>query len=381
MKIAILGGGISGLSAAWYLLKKHPTATISLFEASERLGGWIQTTQSGPFLFEQGPRTFQTARCPALLRLIEEIGLGKELEYSVPGSRYLWHGGKLRTMGSFWPQLLGLMARALVTSPQVEKDESIYEFGCRRFGKRATELFLDPLALGIYAGDIRKLSIRSCFPFLTRKRLFVQKNHGLFSLRRGMGSLVDKLASLPIDIHLRCPVQKIRPDGILAGEQFYPADLIISALPDPEIASLAQTVLSIRYEPLTVVNLGYHGDLLSQKGYGYLIPTMEKEQVLGVIWDSSLFPVAGQTKLTVMVRGRAEVDAALDALARHLQLLKNPDAALLKRAQIPQYEVGHADRVAAFEKGVQRRWPNVRLTGNYLTGASVEACLQRGMVI
>lgn len=378
MRIAILGGGISGLSAAWQLLQKHPTAKISLFEASAHLGGWIQTTQSGPFLFEQGPRTFQTARCPTLLRLIEQLGLKKDLIHATPGPRYLWHGGKLRTMGSFWPQLLKMVGRSFFTSPHAAEDESIYEFGCRRFGRRATELFLDPLALGIYAGDIRKLSIRSCFPFLVGKRVLMQKSSGLFTLRRGMGSLIDALAQLPMDIHLRCPVQKLTHDGIVAGDQFYPADLIVSALPAPEIASLAQTILSIRYEPLTIVNLGYHGHVLPKRGYGYLVPTMEKEQVLGVVWDSSVFPVEGQTKLTVMVRGHAGScqNIALEALVRHIQLSKNPDAVLVQRAQIPQYEVGHAKRVAAFEKALKGRFPKVRLIGNYLTGASVEACVR-----
>ncbi|MDE3045379.1 MAG: protoporphyrinogen oxidase [Verrucomicrobiota bacterium] len=379
MKIAILGGGISGLSAAWFLLKKYPDAKISLFEASPRLGGWIDTHQAGPFLFEQGPRTFQTARCPELLQLIKELGLQKEVIYSDPAAsrRYLWHQGKLRSLGSFWHRWIALLLRDLATSPQVDGDESVYSFGCRRFGRKATELFLDPIALGIYGGDIRKLSVRSCFSFLCDQRLCFQKRGkgGLFTLRRGMWTLIETLACLPIDIHLSCPVQKICLDGIIAKGHFHPADLVVSALPAPQISILTGILLSVHYETLTVVNLGYRGDHLPKRGYGYLVPSQEKEKLLGMIWDSAVFPTLGQTKLTAMLRGEGNLSWALEAAERHLKLFKHPDAFFLKKTAIPQYEVGHADRVAAFEKRVQKKMPHLRLTGNYLRGASVEGCL------
>ena len=90
MKIVILGGGISALSAAWYLQNQNPSAEITLLEKENRLGGWIET---GPFQFEKGPRTFLVARSRALLHLIEEVGLKDDLLFSHPSTsrRFLWH--------------------------------------------------------------------------------------------------------------------------------------------------------------------------------------------------------------------------------------------------------------------------------------------------
>ena len=87
MKVAILGGGISGLSAAWAIHKQHPRAKISLFEKGANLGGWIQSRKSGPFQFELGPRTFATGRSKELLQLIREVGLNEQLIYSDPAAK------------------------------------------------------------------------------------------------------------------------------------------------------------------------------------------------------------------------------------------------------------------------------------------------------
>ena len=79
--VIILGGGISGLSARYYLTKHHPKVRVSLLEKEEQIGGVIKT-EKGPFFFERGPRTFKTSRCPTLLSLIDELGLTKQLIFS-----------------------------------------------------------------------------------------------------------------------------------------------------------------------------------------------------------------------------------------------------------------------------------------------------------
>ena len=86
MKVLILGGGITGLSAAWYLLQKHPHAQITLLEKTNRLGGFIQTSREGGFLFEKGPRTFPLGRSPHLLSLIRDLGL--DIITAKPQKRY-----------------------------------------------------------------------------------------------------------------------------------------------------------------------------------------------------------------------------------------------------------------------------------------------------
>ena len=365
MKIAIVGGGISGLAAAWYARKKVPKAHITVYEASDRLGGWIQTKEIGEFSFELGPRTFQVARCPLLLEMIQENQL--ELIYSPTGTRYLWHKGSLHPMQSFWPTLLWAGIHDLFSRKADCEDETIYEFASRRCGKQVAELFFDPMAKGVFGGDIHKLSIRACFPLLHQtknilKTMMGQKDQGLFTVRGGMGRLIEALARVPDEVYLNTKVDRVE------------ADKVVVALPAAEAATFCHVPFDIRSESMTVVNLGYQGEILPKQGYGYLVPTREKELILGQIWDSSIFPTAGQTKVTTMVKGG--VAEALDAMERHLGITQKPDAIYSTEALIPQYEVGHLKRIAAFEQAVGKKY---LLTGNYFRGASVEACLRKSL--
>jgi oxygen-dependent protoporphyrinogen oxidase len=387
MRVAILGGGISGLSAAWYLLKKEPTAQIALFESSHRLGGWIESKTHSGFLFERGPRTFQTGRCPELLGMIRELSL--PLVFSAPGTKFLWHRGRLRSMRSFWPQLLRAALQDLVAPKGSVEDESIDAFARRRMGKKAAELFFDAMTKGVYGGDPRKLSLRASFPFLFEaeqnersllKSMLKQtrKEPGLFTLAHGMESLIDALKKLPLEIHLDAPVEEIRVEGVVVKGKFWPADLVVSALPGLEIARLTNIPLALRNEPISVVNFGFQGEILSKKGYGYLVPAREKEKILGQVWDTSIFPIPGQTKITSMVRGEDPIGIAQEALKRHLNVTELPVSIAVKEAQIPQYDVGHLNRIETFEKNLLSHFQGrLKLAGNYLFGASVEACLQR----
>jgi oxygen-dependent protoporphyrinogen oxidase len=391
MRVLILGGGISGLSSAWFILKKYPEAEVTLLEKEPRLGGCIDTKQQGNFLFEMGPRTFQRSRCPELLALIADVGLEKDLVFSDPTSsaRYLWVRGKLRTVASLWPHLAAAVIRDLVAPRGTAQEESIYEFASRRFGKKAAELFFDPLVKGVFGGDMRKLSLSACFPSLHEwektarsivlgacaKKSFKQPS-GLFTLRGGMHRLVQALCKTGMEIHKGCVVEAIRSDGVLAGGRLWTADLIISALPGSEIAKLCGIDFALRSESLTVVNLGYEGRG-ALKGYGYLVPSSEGEGLLGQIWDSSLFPEGPQMKMTSMVRSLDPERTALEAMRRHLEEFRMPSAIYQKTAWIPQYDVGHVAKIEQFETAVRCRFPNLQLVGNYLSGPSVEACITR----
>lgn len=385
----ILGGGISGLAAAWFLHKRFPQAKIVLLEGQKRLGGWIETQEINGFSFEMGPRTFQLSRCPELLQLIEEVGLKQDLLFSNPAAqkRYLLYHGKLRTIKSLWPHVIFAVVQDLFAPKGTLQEESIYEFARRRFGKFAAELFLDPLAKGVFGGDIRRLSLDACLPFLRTwekehrcitKALFSKnkQSSALFTLRGGMHRLIEKLANLPIEIHTDCPVQSIQEGGVLAGGRTWEADLIISALPGSELARLTRSDFFLSNESMSVVALGYSSDVLAKKGYGYLVPTIENEPLLGQIWDSCIFPSQGQTKVTSMVRAAAPHTAALDAMRRHLRVVSPPDAISIKKTEIPQYEVGHASKIAALHEDLNKRYPNLKLIGNYLKGASVESCIR-----
>ncbi|MBI5272504.1 MAG: protoporphyrinogen oxidase [Chlamydiia bacterium] len=401
MNIVILGGGISGLSAAWYVQQKYPHAAITLLEKSHRLGGWIQTYHGEGVLFELGPRTFQTARCSHLLALIQEMGLSNEVIYSDPaaGCRYLLYKGHLRSMASFIPMLIPGCIRDLFAAKTTVADESIYDFAKRRFGERIANTLFDPLTLGIYAGDIHKLSIRSCFPHFVHlekqwrsivlgsllSKKWGQKR-GLFTLRQGMQHLIQALAEkIHANIYLNTTVEAIRHDGVVANGRLFPAELIISALPGSVLGKLTGLLPEFEETDLWVVNLAFDGAILPKKGFGYLAPTQEKEKLLGMIWDSSVFPQQScglQTRVTAMMR-EGSVPLALDAARRHLQITASPSFSNVFFAQnaIPQFPVGYSQRLAEFEKKMILEFPHLFCCGNYLQGASVDACIARAMRI
>lgn len=395
MKIVILGGGISGLSAAWFLAKKYERAQITLIEKESRLGGLVQTSYEGGFLFEKGPRTFQTSRCPNLLELIRELGLEGELIFSdrCASSRYLWSKGRLRSVASFLPQILPALLCEPFRAKGTSDDESIYEFASRRFGPKIAATLFDALTLGIYAGDIRKLSIRTCFPpFFQMERekgsvvlgLFFSKKKqgpkGLFTLQSGMNRLIERLAEKSaMKTILNTTVEAIRSDGVIANGIFYPADRIISALPGSTIGRLTGLWDDFLQTDLWVVSLAYAGDVLSKKGFGYLVPTQEKENLLGMVWDSSIFPkqnTQGETRVTAMMR-EGSVEAARDAMKRHLGVFQSPlfTSAFLAKRAIPQFQVGYWERLDRFEQEAKAKFPSLVLLGNYIKGASVDACI------
>ncbi len=397
MKILILGGGISGLSAAWYLRKKHPDAKITLLEKQRRFGGWIETFNSS----EKGPRTFAASRSQSLLQLIEEVGLKEELIFSPSGTRYLWHRGKLRPVGSFLPRMIPALIREFFVAPKKCEEETIYDFATRRFGRYAAETLFDPITLGIYAGDIRKLSVKSCFPTFCEweekhgslvRAMFARKKktglRGLFTLRRGMESLIEALRKqLPAELVLDTSVEEICPGGVFAGGKFWPADKIISALPGHVIGRLTHQWTDFPTASMWVVNLRFTENVLAKKGFGYLVPTQEKEALLGMIWDSSVFPTDGKTSLTAMIRPHGDADwakkTALDALQRHLNISAAPliEAHLAENA-IPQFELGYAKRLTRFQAELKETLPNLFLIGNYLDGGpSVDACIRKASLL
>ena len=395
MKTVILGGGLSALSVAWYLRKKNPNAQITLLEKEARVGGWIETRTQDGFCFELGPRTLARARSPLLLELIEELGLSPQLVSSCPEAnrRFLLKNGRLRSIRSFWPALLmGALREVWTPSSDSLHDESIDAFARRRFEDKIANLIFDPMTLGIYAGDTKKLSIRSCFrPFwewektdrsIILKMLTMKKGpSGLVTLQGGLETLILEMKrQLSIEIVTDCRVEAL-PSEVITSKGTFDAALVISALPAYEISRLTNISLHLPYRSIWVVHLGFVQRQLKQKGFGYLVPSQEMQNLLGMVWDSEIFASEEKTRLTAMVREESAnpVQDALDALKSHLHIEALPDyiSSHFAHLAIPQFEVGHEERMIAFEQEVKQKFPSLLLTGNYFTGASLEACLQR----
>jgi oxygen-dependent protoporphyrinogen oxidase len=433
--VVILGAGISGLSTAWFLKKKLGSSIqLTLLEESHQSGGWIQTIQSEDFLFETGPRSCRT-RGTGLetLQLIEELGLHNQIIGADPSAniRFLYYQQKLQSFPSsvfqfpFHPLLKGwkqAVWRDWQTSPSLKEDESIEEFCIRHFGKEWCDRLIDPFVSGIYAGDAKKLSVKSCFPQFWNwdqqhgsliRGMWNQKKEGatqtpfvahwarqpIFSFKSGMSCLIRALENqLEGDIHFSQPAKNLKmdSDGItieLNNKKLLQADYLISTIPALKLASLFQTpqkdisaqLQKMESTTVMVINLGYRESILKKAGFGYLIPFQEKESILGCVWDSVVFPsqnCSQQTRLTVMMGGaqhpfviedkQKSVELALTALEKHLNLKKKPDVihVTLARQAIPQYVVGHHQMLNQISQ-LLSAYPHLAISGHSFDGVSI----------
>jgi protoporphyrinogen/coproporphyrinogen III oxidase len=276
--VIIIGGGITGLAAAFELAQRG--VAFRLFEASERSGGLIRTEHADGFTIEAGPDSL-LAQKPAGVTLCEELGLGPRLiSTSPPRTAYVLKRGRLYPLPS--PSALGLpwtwrgiasytllpaSARArLALEPLVPRghvaDESVAAFFRRRFGAATVDLVAEPLLGGIHAGDVEALSVTSLFPRFPESeartgsvlRAFRRAHRpggteGLFrSLSSGMGELVSAIERrLPNgSIHHNAPVHALEREDtgwrISAGDGTLRAHAVIVAAPAHVAARLLSAV-------------------------------------------------------------------------------------------------------------------------------------------
>jgi len=198
MKLTIIGGGIAGLSAAYYATKNIPNAQITLIESSEYWGGKITTNRvtfdevpelsrgDGQFIIEGGPDTFLATK-PWGMALCKELGLGERLHGTNPDRKntYVLSKGRLFPLPDGLAMMIPTNVSAILRSrlvswfgkarmgldfiqpkKAVNGDESLGAFVSRRLGREAYENLIEPLMSGIYAGDGDQLSLASTFPYL-----------------------------------------------------------------------------------------------------------------------------------------------------------------------------------------------------------------------
>lgn len=207
-RIAVIGGGITGLAAAHRLRELLPAAQVSLFESSDRLGGLLQTVERDGYLIERSADMF-TTREPWALDLCQRIGLAEELINTDPRYRraFVVHRGKLvpvpegftlMSPAKVWPVIrtpllspLGKLRLAweyFIPGKRDDKDESLSSFALRRFGREAFERLIQPLIGGIYTADPDCLSMRATL----QQFVDFEKKYG--SLIRAMRSTQGKQA-------------------------------------------------------------------------------------------------------------------------------------------------------------------------------------------
>ena len=437
----VVGGGISGLVCAYALRKAGIGA--QLVEACPRPGGVIGSEVRDGFLLERGPQSFsgtiqlrhlcedlgisdQVVQAPP--RAPRYVLIGGELQ-PVPLSPPAFFMSSLVDGSTKWALVRDILGKSI--SP--DSDESVAAFVRRKFSPQLLDRLVGPFVSGIYAGDPERLSLRSAFPQLYEAektagsiirgmlRLAKSKNGPgerptLQSFREGSDTLVRALANkLGTALLTQTSATGIscQEDGSFdvrleshgGGESVSTRSLILATPTDvtgrllSRLDSSFETLLSsIDYAPVAVVSLGYRKKDVghSLDGFGFLVPRSARFRVLGSVWNSSLFPgraPAGNALLTSFVGGATDSAAAtlepqeLASLVHReispLLLIESApifsDVTLWPRA-LPQYNLGHADRLAAVAKACSR-FPGLLLTGNYLRGPAVGSCVDQALAV
>jgi oxygen-dependent protoporphyrinogen oxidase len=320
-------------------------------------------------------------------------------------------------------------------------DESIDAFARRRAGNQAADVFADALVSGIYAGDPKLLSLPACFPRLAdlereygsvikgfareaKKRRAAAAARGeeyerpgkMWSFAGGLRVLVETLtAQLKIAPILGVGIRSIRKEGddrrplwrIQAdGQDSWDADAVVLTCPAHQQAKivgeldhdLAMQIGAIPYNRIAVVALGYRQTDVPTPldGFGYIAPQNTRRDLLGVQWCSSIYPQRapdGCVLLRAMCGGwhRADIvdwdnQRLLQAVRKELQLAMNVRAEPMFHKivrwdkAIPQYHLGHLDRVARIE-GRMTQHPGLFLGGNAYRGVALNDCTEQGAVI
>ncbi len=438
----IVGGGISGLVCAYELRKAGVEA--HLLEASPRAGGVIHSERREGYLLELGPQSFSgTAPLRALCgELGIEADLVEAPERAPryvlvdgalqpvpldPPALLMSSLLSAATKGSLARDLFG-------KSRPPEQDESVANFVRRKFSAELLDKLAGPFISGIYAGDPERLSVRSAFPQVYEAEKSAgsvirgmkragktgkdpRERPALLSFREGNETLIRALQT-KLGAAARVGTEVVGLRRNLAANRF---ELKIRAANEEETITTDDLVLAtptdvagrllhdvetrfgpllnaIEYAPVAVVGLGYRRSAVghSLEGFGFLVPRSAGLRVLGTVWNSSLFrgrAPEGHVLLTSFVGGATDVEAVTlpeenlvslvhGEIGRVLALSQGPafsNVAIYRRA-LPQYNLGHSDRLAAIEK-LRAELPHLWLAGNYLQGPSIGACVERSQAV
>jgi oxygen-dependent protoporphyrinogen oxidase len=340
--VVIIGGGISGLSTAYYLAKAGIRAT--LIERETRLGGVIRTEIVQGCLLEAGPDSFLSVK-PWAMDLIRELGLAGEVLGSNDHLRvtYVWKGGRLvplpdglmlmiptKVLPMVWTRLLSWPTKLRMVLEWFRRprgtlvqDRSVAEFVADHYGVEAVDYLAEPLLAGVYGGDPDKLSVRSVLPRFVeleskygsltkgvvaeRRRAAVQaKGVPLFrTLRKGLGRLVEALeratSPRPEVLHsvaeaverqgrgyrVRVKGEWLQADHVVLACQAYQAGALAVGV-NPELAELLD---SVPYSSSMLVSLGFEKAGFSHPlgGFGFLVPKRERRRLVACTWVGTKF--------------------------------------------------------------------------------------------
>jgi len=448
-RIVIIGGGISGLAAAHRVTELNRQAQVTILEASDRLGGTIQTEHRDGFLLERGPDSFISEK-PHALALAKRLGLESQVIQTNEEFRrsFIVRDGRLRAVPEGFQlmapsrmlpfitsDIFSLTGKARMAADLIlprkrtngTTDESLASFVRRRLGEEALERMAQPMVGGIYTADPETLSLRATLPrFLDMEQKHrslilamlrqgrAQKigtsgaRYSLFvSFERGMQVLVDAVIRIKADLRVKTRAQRISFDR---GWTIYTdqneqieADAVCLAVPAYVAASLlddvdtrvAEKLRAIKYASTATLNFGYRRAAIKHplNGFGFVVPLIEKRSLIACTFSSVKFSgrapddqvllrafAGGALQPEIFALDEAEMTKRVEADLRELLGINEAprfvEVAKWERS-MPQYEVGHLDRVSEIEHLVDDV-PGLALAGNAYRGAGIPDCIRSG---
>ncbi|MHB1128514.1 MAG: protoporphyrinogen oxidase [Ilumatobacteraceae bacterium] len=438
--VAVVGGGISGLTCARRLSQQGVRVTV--FEAGPVLGGQIRTTTVAGHLVDMGAEAVHTA-APGMSALISELGLADDLITSNPSASWLWTERGLRRLpagvGPAGPQRLlpivgsGIMSlggliragvEPLVPRRAIGSDIAVGEFVGHRFGHQVVERFVDPVLGSLHSGDVNRLSLRATAPELAavadaRRSVILkrrgQQNGSLMSFAtwvNGLTTLVERmLADTQIEIRTSTSINSVRAmadgryelystDGLVTE-----VDAVVLAVPTRIAADLirpfsqdaANMLGQIRYASVATAVVAYPRTLITNvralTGTGLLVPSSRRRLLKAATFLSTKWPHLIDPNYFLMRFSSGRVgdheienldDAAL--VARLHSDMEDATGITVRPAEyhvqrwpaaIPQLEVGHLERVAKIRADLERH-PGLALAGASYDGLGIAACVRSG---
>lgn len=401
-RVAVVGGGLGGLTAARALLVHG--ADVEVLEAGDRPGGVVNTAARQGFLCEHAANGALSNAAEGLVDLAGELGVKLEPASPEAKKRWIYAGSALRELPSdprslVTTDLLSPLAKLRLLAeplrPPLRGDVTVAEFFRHRLGDQVHDRVVAPFVTGVFAGDTERLSLAAAFPRLAELAAHGSLLRGLLATRRGgprrpqricapaggMGALIAALArelgnrvrlETPVaavariaggvEVTLASGVRDVYDSAVLAT----PAAVAARLVSDVD-AELAELLTSIETVPVAVVHLGYPRAAIDHPldGFGFLVAPGEPLPILGAVFESRLWPdrapdgaallrvmIGGARRPELVDRGETElVELAQEALAPILGIRGEPSlaAAVKWPAAIAQYTVGHVQRVERAE--------------------------------